>query len=231
MESKIISIEEANRMLPLLRKIVKDVMDKWELIIRRRTELECLEKGIARGERGSNTEGKINELKGELNFLIEKINQYIKEVECLGCFVEEFKRGIINFPSLYHGRKIFLCWSPDEEVVAHLFFDPPPVCATWPINAFLLNQRLRIQQGVFMISGDVTRPFMENLKALMVGADSDGKLLKIVIPARVSQKAVPRLFSMGLSRTSLFPGLDGYARALGIWHPAYDRLPGIGKSF
>jgi hypothetical protein len=122
MESRLVSIEEGNRMLPLLRRIVKDITKKWELIIYKRTELECLEKGfdsthgeLSEEERESRIEG----LKQDLNYLIDKINSYIREVEDLGCFVEEFKRGIINFPSLYNGRKVFLCWTPDEDTVTH----------------------------------------------------------------------------------------------------------------
>ena len=122
MESRLVSIEEGNRMLPLLRRIVKDITKKWELIIYKRTELEYLEKGfdsshgnLSDEDRKATTEG----LKQDLNYLIDKINSYIREVEDLGCFVEEFKRGIINFPSLYNGRKVFLCWTPGEETVVH----------------------------------------------------------------------------------------------------------------
>ncbi len=123
MESKVISIQEANRMLPLLRRIVIDITSHWEQIISKRTELECLEKEIsAPGEdqdrAGCRTNG-LTDLKAELNYLIDKINNYIREVEDLGCFVEEFRRGIINFPSLFHGRKVFLCWKPDERDVDH----------------------------------------------------------------------------------------------------------------
>jgi hypothetical protein len=120
MESKLISIQEANRMLPLLRQIVKDITTNWELIIYKRTELECLEKGVdAVSVPQEEREATLQSLKQELNHLIDRINNYIREVEDLGCFVEEFKRGIINFPSLYNGRKVFLCWKPDEESVAH----------------------------------------------------------------------------------------------------------------
>ena len=122
MESKLIAIEEANRMLPLLRQIVKDIITNWELIIFKRTTLESLEKGL--GTDGAPLEPlerdvKIQQLKQELNYLIDRINNYIREIEELGCFVEEFKRGIINFPSLYNGRKVFLCWKPEEEAVRH----------------------------------------------------------------------------------------------------------------
>jgi hypothetical protein len=122
MESKIIAIPDANRMLPLLRQIVRDIMTHWEQIISKRTELECLEKEIQTATPRT-TEAEraraIGDLKADLNYLIDKINSYIREVEELGCFVEEFRRGIINFPSLFHGRKVFLCWKPDETDVAH----------------------------------------------------------------------------------------------------------------
>ena len=126
MESKVISIQEANRMLPLLRQIVTDIMVNWEQIIQKRTELECLEKELrpstgaapTKNMEADRSEAAL-ELKNGLNHLIDKINCYIREVEELGCFVEEFKRGIINFPSLFHGRKVFLCWKPDEVEVMH----------------------------------------------------------------------------------------------------------------
>lgn len=109
-------------MLPLLRRIVKDITQKWELIILKRTELECLEKGFdaSHGDlTHDDRQKKVETLKQDLNYLIDKINSYIREVEDLGCFVEEFKRGVINFPSLYNGRKVFLCWTPDEDQVGH----------------------------------------------------------------------------------------------------------------
>ncbi len=116
MEARLLSLEETNRMLPLLRQIVRDIMEHWNLIIAKRAELESIEKTALPAVA---TEGRTQDVKLELNGLIDKINQYIKEVEALGCFVEEFKRGIVNFPSLYHGRKVFLCWHPGEESVSH----------------------------------------------------------------------------------------------------------------
>ncbi len=102
-KSRILSLEEANRMLPLLERIVRDIMKTWEQIIQKRTELEYLEKS-PEAAAATNREDQVQELKADLNRLIDRINGYIREVEELGCFVEEFKRGVINFPSLYIGR-------------------------------------------------------------------------------------------------------------------------------
>jgi len=115
MESRIFTPEEANKTLPLMRSIVGDISRVWEQIILERTSLEQAEK------EDSPNKGLAEKLKDSLRSHIDKINQYIHEVEEIGGFVEEFKRGIINFPaySTSKGRKVFLCWQQDEEKVEY----------------------------------------------------------------------------------------------------------------
>jgi hypothetical protein len=108
----------------------------------------------------------------------------------------------------------------DDEKATPLYFEEPFVTVAWPINAFHLNERLRIQTGVFMVPGDIRKPFMRNLQTLMT-EESNAHFLKIIIPHEEAKKALRELFSMNISRTSLFPGLDGFAQSLRIWNPAF----------
>jgi hypothetical protein len=144
-----VTIDEANRMLPLLRSIVLDIRASWNMIINKRTELECLEKSLAEklDEERARQVGQIDELKAELNTLIERINSYIREVEDLGCFVEEFKRGIVNFPSLYHGRKVFLCWGLEDESVGF-----------WHELDESYNDRVKIEDPAAFLSQNPNQP-------------------------------------------------------------------------
>ena len=48
-QSRIVSIEEANRMLPLLARVGGDIVRVWDQIILKRTELECIEKNSEAG--------------------------------------------------------------------------------------------------------------------------------------------------------------------------------------
>ena len=80
MEARLLSLEEANRMLLLLRHIVRDIMEHWNLIINKRTELEAMEKAP---RSAAADETKAQDVKHDLNHLIDKINHYIKEVEGL----------------------------------------------------------------------------------------------------------------------------------------------------
>ena len=105
-----------------------------------------------------------------------------------------------------------------ERVIYRVLFNPPAALCALPANPFRLNERLRIQKGLFVVPGDLASSFMKNLQA-MPNWESENHLLKIVIPAGLRRQALEKLFYMNISRTSLFPGLDGYAQSLGVYHP------------
>jgi hypothetical protein len=108
-----------------------------------------------------------------------------------------------------------------EAVVAPLLFEPPYARTVCPINPFRLNERLRIQKGVFLVPGSIEASFMENLTS-MSGHDKPENVCRLVIPAKLAQEFCASLFNMNVTRRSLFPGLDGYAQALGVYHPVFN---------
>ena len=113
-----------------------------------------------------------------------------------------------------------------RENLLSVLFDPPIVKSAIPLNAFRLNQRLRIQKGVFLVATDVATSFMDNLQTLP-GHDHADHIIKLILPSSVRQEALEQLFYMNISRTSLFPGLDGYAQSLGVDHPSFNPTPWI----
>ncbi len=133
MESKLISIQEANKMLPLIKSIVASIMEAWQTIIVSRTDLETYQQGKV-------DPVVLKSKKEELNIQIDKINGYIREIEDLGCFMEEFNRGVVNFPSLFRGRKIFLCWLPTDD---HVRF--------WHELDETMRDRLEIREEGFLV--------------------------------------------------------------------------------
>jgi len=105
-----------------------------------------------------------------------------------------------------------------EQAIFGALFKPPAVSCVLPANPFRVNERLRIQKGLFVIPGNLATGFMENLQA-MPNWESEDHLRKIIIPIGLRRHALEKLFYMNISRTSLFPGLDGYAQSLGVYHP------------
>jgi hypothetical protein len=92
--------------------------------------------------------------------------------------------------------------------------DNPPACA-YPINPYRLNERLSLQHGIFMCPGDVTKPFEENLQA-MPHSDMKQNVVAFVLPGSAIQKGLYDCYERNITDATLFPGLDGFAKMLGI---------------
>ncbi len=94
-------------------------------------------------------------------------------------------------------------------------------------NPFFFNQRLNIQQGVFLCSGNVAVSFEENLKALEEWQNANA-VIKIQCEMSIEDRlrALKELHKMNIHRESLFPGLDGFAQALShrLW--LYQKIHG-----
>ncbi len=88
-----------------------------------------------------------------------------------------------------------------------------PTRSVWAVNAFRLNERLSVQQGVFLCPGDLTASFEDNLIA-------GGPTLENLVCFELSTETGARgemlaaLHRMNINNASLFPGLDGFARSL-----------------
>ena len=76
-----------------------------------------------------------------------------------------------------------------------------------------MNRRLILQQSIFLVPGDITKSFMDNLRAVDL---PENLLVEIPLSNNRSflQEATRELLSMNMSSATLFPGLDGFAQNL-----------------
>jgi hypothetical protein len=85
-----------------------------------------------------------------------------------------------------------------------------------PVNPYRLNQRLAIQQGIFVCPGDIRVTFAENLAAMPSTKHRRETVFKVsvVLSRAARREVIQRLFRMNVTPTTLFPGLDGFSRSL-----------------
>jgi hypothetical protein len=106
---------------------------------------------------------------------------------------------------------------PDEslgrpETFREVFFPELPIQFVAPLQPFRMNERLTIQQGLFLCPGDLQMSFEDNL--LKFTLDFASHVHKIVIPNKLREEILMRLNKMNINRASLFPGIDGFAQSL-----------------
>jgi len=113
---KLFTLAEAERTLPLVRRIVEDLTaeyPRWRAAVARFDLLT----GGARADWGETQE--LVAAREEVARHAERISRYLEELEAVGCVFKGFEAGLVDFCSLRDDRPIFLCWRLGEERITH----------------------------------------------------------------------------------------------------------------
>ena len=102
-DTKLFTAKQANQTLPLVRKIVEDILECGQQI------------------RSLSVETEKPEENPEINRLMDHLDVLFEELESLGCFYKDwnFSLGLVDFPAQIGGKEVFLCWRSDEKEVLY----------------------------------------------------------------------------------------------------------------
>jgi hypothetical protein len=89
----------------------------------------------------------------------------------------------------------------------------PPDRFVAPVRPSRYNSRLALQQGIFVCLGDPGSDLFGNLN-IEVEDEEPLRVVKIEFPRNGRGQALWNLRRLGISRETLFPGLDGLAQSL-----------------
>jgi len=103
-ETKYFTPAEARLTLPLVKKIVKDILDTTN-------EIRLLAEDL---------DGKIED-DPKVQKMVEQVNGFMGELEEIGCFFKDwnFTIGLVDFPAIIDGQEVLLCWRSDEDDVKY----------------------------------------------------------------------------------------------------------------
>ena len=107
------TVEQANRMLPLVRRIVRDIVDAHQAWSRAVQAYET----AATWTRADSPSSQHATLEAEVRRLAAEIEGYLVELRELGVDFKGFEEGLVDFPGEREGRVVCLCWKLDEDEV------------------------------------------------------------------------------------------------------------------
>ena len=107
------TVERANRTLPLVRKIVEDVVRQHRLWREKILELDL----VASTARAGEPRDRAEELERDAQTLAKEIDGFQQELERLGIQLKDRRLGLVDFPSEMNGRQILLCWRLGEPEI------------------------------------------------------------------------------------------------------------------
>ena len=103
--TRLFELEEAERMLPLLRSIIKGMLDDH-------AERQVLGERIERLEPAS---PEVHALRREIDVLTDKLVEAVAEIEGLGAEFKGIELGLVDFPTVREGEIVYLCWQYGED--------------------------------------------------------------------------------------------------------------------
>ena len=109
---RIFSLEEANRTLPLVRRIIRDLVDGHHKISELYAEAHRLQ------EAGRKV--KAEEIHGQIQNHLAIVDDFLEELQKIGCDFKDPFQGLVDFPArLDGGRLVYLCWKMGESEIRY----------------------------------------------------------------------------------------------------------------
>ena len=103
---KYFTVDEANKSLAYVRPVTRDLMDCYAHVVDIRHRIE---KPLEDDNR--------EHLEAEYESTMDHLSELVDELHQVGVELKDFERGLIDFPSVYEKREIYLCWQFKETSV------------------------------------------------------------------------------------------------------------------
>ena len=116
MKGKIFTVDEANRMLPLVARIADDIVSSYAEVNR---ALTAYEEEKARSSHNPCREAELRRRDADVGDVLERFQGLIQEIEALGGTVKDYEQGFIDFYGDVSGEIVYLCWSRGETSISH----------------------------------------------------------------------------------------------------------------
>ena len=119
------SVEQANRTLPLVRRIVEDIVREHRRWQEKILELELIASTAANAVAASGQpapnepDERVATIERDAMAIARDIEAFERELEELGISLKDRRLGLIDFPGEIEGRKVWLCWRLGEPAVQY----------------------------------------------------------------------------------------------------------------
>lgn len=133
-DHRLFTLDEAERSLPLVRRIVHDIRDAyrtWQDAVTR-YELEAAGATAQSGETAA-----LRELRETVNGHAERVAALVDELQSLGVSLKDFEQGLVDFYALREDRLVYLCWRLGEDHITHWHEVDEGFAGRRPVDAIL----------------------------------------------------------------------------------------------
>jgi len=143
-------------MLPLVRSIAKDVHELLKTIGDTQDRLSAISISKPASSRSPNFDDpkntpyskEVESIVATVDRKQERLDDCVKELEDLNLVAPEIDRPFVDFPSIYDGKDICLCWKIGEEKILHWHLPNEPCGDRRPVDLSLVPAKNELSSSL-----------------------------------------------------------------------------------
>jgi len=118
---KLLTLEEANALLPQVRLTLKSLREKRAAILRTQAQIEIEEMTTsdAKGQLTAAGQAAVTKLMEAFHYQTKQFEEKLEELFQSGAHLKDLDTGLVDFYSRRGKEVVFLCWKEGEEEIGH----------------------------------------------------------------------------------------------------------------
>lgn len=113
------TLAEAREHLPSVGRAIRDGMDAKKVLDQAEKDHQAtVERIMYSGGMAVNHDAAV-QVQAKREACAAKLKQLFETFEKLGCLIKDLDIGLIDFPALYRGKEVYLCWRVGEADIGY----------------------------------------------------------------------------------------------------------------
>jgi hypothetical protein len=109
---------EAERLVSVVRGLIEQLQSLQIARAETEVELNDILRDVVMKGGTIPPRHRLAELKLKHKRLLEQMQSVLERIQGIGCEVKDLEKGLVDFPTLYRGEVVYLCWMLGEDHIA-----------------------------------------------------------------------------------------------------------------
>jgi hypothetical protein len=103
----VFTLEHANQTLPFVERVVADLVAQYKKVCALEEKCHVHRPTVSKEEH--------ERIRDQYRDGLDRLRDLADELSSVGCRLKDWRRGIVDFPTVYRGRRIEFCWRLGQE--------------------------------------------------------------------------------------------------------------------
>jgi len=137
--AKRFTLTEAERLLPEIEKIIREAVSLKSRYQEAEQAIQTFAQRVAMQGGVVIDRETVLRQRAERDRCGERLKTAVEEIQEYGCLIKDLDVGLIDFPTLFRGKEVYLCWKMGETGISHWHGVDEGFAGRKPIDADFLE--------------------------------------------------------------------------------------------